>query len=48
MAGSYGKIKLEATGNGVLTVKGVVGGEHEKSIIQIIKQKQRILSGMIY
>ncbi len=30
MVGSYGKISFQATDDGVLTVKGVVGGKHEK------------------
>jgi cytidylate kinase len=30
MVHSYGKINFEASSDGVLTVKGVVGGEHEK------------------
>jgi cytidylate kinase len=60
MVGSYGKINFEATNNGVLTVKGVIGGEHEKKTLfeSLIKNKEinkiedhlkvGILSGMIY
>jgi cytidylate kinase len=33
MVGSCGKINFEVAGNGVLTVKGVVGGEHEKKVL---------------
>ena len=60
MVGSYGKINFEAADNGVLTVKGVVGGEHEKKALfeSLSKNKEinkiedhlkvGILSGMIY
>jgi cytidylate kinase len=60
MVGSYGKINFEATENGVLTVKGVIGGEHEKKELfeSLNKNKEinkiedhlkvGILSGMIY
>jgi cytidylate kinase len=60
MVGSYGKINFEAANNGVLTVKGVIGGEHEKKTLfeSLIKNKEinkiedhlkvGILSGMIY
>jgi len=60
MVGSYGKINFEAADNGVLTVKGVIGGEHEKKILfqSLTKNKEinkiedhlkvGILSGMIY
>jgi cytidylate kinase len=60
MVGSYGKINFEATNNGVLIVKGVVGGEHEKKALfeSLSKNKEinkiedhlkvGILSGMIY
>ena len=60
MVGSYGKINFEAADDGVLTVKGVVGGEHEKKALfeSLSKNKEinkiedhlkvGILSGMIY
>lgn len=60
MAGSYSKISFEAADNGVLTVKGVIGGEHEKKTLfeSLNKNKEihkiedhlkvGILSGMIY
>jgi cytidylate kinase len=60
MVGSYGKINFEAANGGVLTVKGVIGGEHEKKILfeSLTKNKEinkiedhlkvGILSGMIY
>jgi cytidylate kinase len=60
MVGSYGKINFEAANNGVLTVKGVIGGEHEKKTLfeSLIKNEEinkiedhlkvGILSGMIY
>jgi cytidylate kinase len=60
MVGSYGKINFEATDNGILAVKGVVGGEHEKKVLfeSLSKNKEinkiedhlkvGILSGMIY
>jgi hypothetical protein len=58
--GSYGKISFEAADNGVLTVKGVIGGDHEKKTLfeSLIKNKEinkiedhlkvGILSNMIY
>jgi cytidylate kinase len=60
MVGSYSKIHFEAADDGVLTVKGVVGGEHEKKGLfeSLSKNKEiskiedhlkvGILSGMIY
>jgi cytidylate kinase len=60
MVGSYGKIHFEAADDGILTVKGVVGGEHEKKGLfeSLNKNKEikkiedhlkvGILSGMIY
>jgi cytidylate kinase len=60
MVGSYGKISFEAADNGVLTVKGVIGGDHEKKTLfeSLIKNKEinkiedhlkvGILSNMIY
>jgi len=60
MAESYGKIHFEATNDGVLTVKGVIGGENEKKVLleSLSKSKEinkiedhlkvGILSGMIY
>jgi cytidylate kinase len=60
MVGSYGKIHFEAADDGVLTVKGVVGGDHEKKTLfeSLSKNKEinkiedhlkvGILSGMIY
>lgn len=60
MVGSYGKINFEATDDGVLVVKGVIGGKQEKKELfeSLSKNKEinkiedhlkvGILSGMIY